>query len=214
MSFRRLQSEIAINFKTRKLTVQCATECFVENYVQYNPRKQTKYELMNYIHNHPFDSFEKTVDHSLMVWKIDEIDDKVIVKIPDCFKQLQPKLVWKVEPIDKEKCGKEETKEKEQGFWLWLQKAIQEEQQEKEQESPLFHVGDFKTSVKDVSHGRWILCDGSYYLCSKYPELFSVIGYRYGDFRSLVNFRVPNLQKRQPLKRGRDFIYSGRFFNF
>ena len=198
MSFRRLQSEIAINFKTRKLTVECATECFVENYVQYNPLRNTR-KLMNYISNHPFDSFEKTVDHSLMVWKIDEIDDKVIVKIPDCFKQRQPKLVWKVEPIDKEECGKKETKEKEQ---------------EEEQESPLYYEGDFKTSAKKVSHGRWILCDGSYYLCSKYPELFSVIGYRYGDFRSLVNFRVPNLQKRQPLKRGRDFIYSGRFFNF
>ena len=176
MSFRRLQSEIAINFKTRKLTVECATECFVENYVQYNPLRNTR-KLMNYIVNHPFDSFEKTVDHSLMVWKI--------------------------EPIDKEECGKKETKEKEQ-----------EEEQEEEQESPLYYVGDFKTSAKKVSHGRWILCDGSYYLCSKYPELFSVIGYRYGDFRSLVNFRVPNLQKRQPLKRGRDFIYSGRFFNF
>ena len=167
MSLRRFRfnSDIGINWKTQKLTVRCTPSHFLKNYVTHNPiRDDTK--LMSYIRGVSWNSFEKTVDYSQIVWKLESIDDEIIVKIPD----RKPHFA--------------------QWFQLWFPEECKEDKEEDTKPS----VGDFKTSAQTVSHGRWILCDGSYYHPKQYPELFDVIGYEYGDGEDF-KFRVPDISR-------------------
>ena len=56
----------------------------------------------------------------------------------------------------------------------------------------------------------YLLCDGSEYLISQYPELYAVIGYTYkalGLLQGLATFAVPDLRGRFPL--GQDSMFSG-----
>jgi microcystin-dependent protein len=56
----------------------------------------------------------------------------------------------------------------------------------------------------------YVLCDGSEYLISQYPELYAVIGYAYkalGLLQGVATFAVPDLRGRFPL--GLDSMFSG-----
>ena len=56
----------------------------------------------------------------------------------------------------------------------------------------------------------YVLCDGSEYLLTEYPELFAIIGYRYKAIGLLLGeatFAVPDLRGRFPL--GADNMFSG-----
>lgn len=56
----------------------------------------------------------------------------------------------------------------------------------------------------------YLLCDGSEYLISQYPELYAVIGYTYkalGLLQGLATFAIPDLRGRFPL--GQDSMFSG-----
>jgi microcystin-dependent protein len=56
----------------------------------------------------------------------------------------------------------------------------------------------------------FVLCDGSEYLLTEYPELFAIIGYRYRAIGLLLGeatFAVPDLRGRFPL--GADNMFSG-----
>src|ERR1700761_2470674 len=43
----------------------------------------------------------------------------------------------------------------------------------------------------------WLICDGSQYATSDYPDLFNRIGYTYGG--SGANFMVPDMRSRIPI---------------
>ena len=49
----------------------------------------------------------------------------------------------------------------------------------------------------DVAPNGWLFCDGSSYLRSSYPDLFAVIGTKYGSADG-THFNVPNLNGRVP----------------
>jgi microcystin-dependent protein len=56
----------------------------------------------------------------------------------------------------------------------------------------------------------FVLCDGSEYLLTEYPDLFAIIGYRYkaiGNLLGEATFAVPDLRGRFPL--GADNMFSG-----
>ena len=55
----------------------------------------------------------------------------------------------------------------------------------------LLSVGDLCYSLRTEKAG-WLLCDGSSYSTTDYPDLFAVIQYTYGG--SGDNFNVPNYQ--------------------
>lgn len=55
-------------------------------------------------------------------------------------------------------------------------------------------VGDTKTSVLGVDHGRWLLCDGRLVPRWKFPELFRVVGYAFGG--SGGRFGLPDSRAR------------------
>ena len=46
----------------------------------------------------------------------------------------------------------------------------------------------------------WLLCDGTSYPTTTYPDLFAAIGYAFGG--SLANFNVPDFQGRSPMGTG------------
>eukprot|EP01084_Bolivina_argentea_P253790 426451_1 len=56
------------------------------------------------------------------------------------------------------------------------------------------YIGDYKISAQSSSHGKWLLCDGSYLSTANYPELFKVIGYTFGKSSSL--FALPDARNR------------------
>jgi microcystin-dependent protein len=61
-----------------------------------------------------------------------------------------------------------------------------------------------------VAPNGFVLCDGSEYLLTEYPELFAIIGYRYKAIGLLLGeatFAVPDLRGRFPL--GADNMFSG-----
>lgn len=44
----------------------------------------------------------------------------------------------------------------------------------------LFSVGDIKASLRTENHGNWILCNGQKLVKTDYPELYKVIGTKFG----------------------------------
>ena len=55
-------------------------------------------------------------------------------------------------------------------------------------------IGDYKISARNLSHGNWLLCDGSFIDSTNYPELFGVIGYSFGSFSGYpLLFQLPNV---------------------
>jgi microcystin-dependent protein len=61
----------------------------------------------------------------------------------------------------------------------------------------LIPAGVVQAYVATSSPDGWLLCDGSYYTTSSYPNLYSVIGTSYGSATSSNYFRVPDLRGRQ-----------------
>lgn len=51
-------------------------------------------------------------------------------------------------------------------------------------------AGDLKYSLRGSNHNGWLLCNGSYYDKTKYAELYSAIGTKFGS--SGNSFRVPS----------------------
>jgi microcystin-dependent protein len=68
-----------------------------------------------------------------------------------------------------------------------------------------FPVGLIIPFGSDTAPSGYLLCDGSSYATSDYPELFAVIDYNYGG--SGANFNVPNLFNRAIVGSGDDFNY-------
>eukprot|EP01083_Nonionella_stella_P007943 22872_1 len=50
------------------------------------------------------------------------------------------------------------------------------------------HVGDYKVSVQNQSHGNWLLCDGSFLDPRDYGQLFDVIGFSFGKSTSATEY--------------------------
>jgi microcystin-dependent protein len=61
-------------------------------------------------------------------------------------------------------------------------------------------VGSLQAFAGADAPTGWLLCNGSSYSTSAYPELFSVLGYTYGG--SGANFNVPDLRGRVPMGAG------------
>lgn len=66
-----------------------------------------------------------------------------------------------------------------------------------------FPVGMIMPFGGEVAPAGYLMCDGSSYLASDYPELFAQIGYYYGG--SDDNFNVPNLYNRVVVGSGDNF---------
>jgi microcystin-dependent protein len=58
-------------------------------------------------------------------------------------------------------------------------------------------VGSLQAFAGANTPTGWLLCDGTSYSTSVYPNLFSVLGYTYGG--SGANFNVPDLRGRMPI---------------
>ena len=60
------------------------------------------------------------------------------------------------------------------------------------------YIGDYKISAQNSSHGSWLLCDGSFIDPNIYPQLFTVIGYSFGNqISGTVNeFALPDASDR------------------
>lgn len=63
-------------------------------------------------------------------------------------------------------------------------------------------VGSLQAYAGASAPSGWLLCNGTSYSTSVYPELFSVLGYTYGG--SGANFNVPDLRGRMPIGSGND----------
>lgn len=63
-------------------------------------------------------------------------------------------------------------------------------------------VGSLQAYAGASAPTGWLLCDGTSYSTSVYPELYSVLGYTYGG--SGANFNVPDLRGRMPMGAGND----------
>lgn len=63
-------------------------------------------------------------------------------------------------------------------------------------------VGSLQAYAGASAPTGWLMCDGTSYSTSAYPELFSVLGYTYGG--SGANFSVPDLRGRMPIGAGND----------
>lgn len=61
-------------------------------------------------------------------------------------------------------------------------------------------VGSLQAYAGASAPTGWLLCDGTSYSTSAYPELYSVLGYTYGG--SGANFNVPDLRGRMPMGAG------------
>lgn len=61
-------------------------------------------------------------------------------------------------------------------------------------------VGSLQAYAGASAPTGWLLCNGTSYSTSVYPELFSVLGYTYGG--SGANFNVPDLRGRVPMGAG------------
>ena len=58
--------------------------------------------------------------------------------------------------------------------------------------SSLLYVGDIKPSSRSSNHSCWILCNGQAISRTTYPELFSVIGTKFGAGDGSKTFNVPD----------------------
>lgn len=63
-------------------------------------------------------------------------------------------------------------------------------------------VGSLQAFAGANAPTGWLLCDGTSYSTSLYPDLFSALGYTYGGSGS--NFNVPDLRGRMPIGAGND----------
>lgn len=75
---------------------------------------------------------------------------------------------------------------------------------------PTSPVGSMTMFAGTTAPAGWLLCDGSEVRTSDYPELFSVIGYIYGDSATLIGlgtFKLPDMRGRFPL--GLDNMNNG-----
>lgn len=62
----------------------------------------------------------------------------------------------------------------------------------KEQLDALWYVGDIKTSTRDSNHGVWFLCNGQEISRTTYPELFELLGTKFGKGDDLTTFNLPD----------------------
>jgi microcystin-dependent protein len=56
-------------------------------------------------------------------------------------------------------------------------------------------VGDMKYSIRDQDHAGWMACNGRSLSRSEYPELFELIGTKYGSIDS-ITFKLPDCRGR------------------
>lgn len=62
----------------------------------------------------------------------------------------------------------------------------------KEQLDALWYVGDIKTSTRDSNHGVWFLCNGQEISRTTYPELFELLGTKFGVGDNSTTFNLPD----------------------
>jgi len=53
-------------------------------------------------------------------------------------------------------------------------------------------VGDIKASAQSANHGNWLLCDGQEVERESYPELYNLIGTKFGAGNGVTTFNVPD----------------------
>lgn len=58
------------------------------------------------------------------------------------------------------------------------------------------HAGQYTWSARNVDYGPWLLCDGREVPIARYPELFSVIGHRFGEPSTPDMFVIPDMRGR------------------
>lgn len=56
-------------------------------------------------------------------------------------------------------------------------------------------IGDVKYSIVQTDHAGWLICDGRTLLRAEYPELFNLVGTKYGSTSS-DNFNLPDCRGR------------------
>ncbi len=56
----------------------------------------------------------------------------------------------------------------------------------------LWRIGDIKASVKEENHDNWFLCNGQEISRVAYPELFSLIGIKFGSGDGTTTFNLPD----------------------
>eukprot|EP01084_Bolivina_argentea_P001425 2626_1 len=59
------------------------------------------------------------------------------------------------------------------------------------------HIGDYKISAHNQSHGAWLLCNGQFVDSEDYPELFEIISHSFGSFPGHPSlFSLPDAKDR------------------
>ncbi len=53
-------------------------------------------------------------------------------------------------------------------------------------------VGDIKASAQSANHGNWLLCNGQEVERTSYPELYDLIGTKFGAGNGVTTFNVPD----------------------
>ena len=53
-------------------------------------------------------------------------------------------------------------------------------------------VGDIKASACSANHGNWLLCNGQAVARESYPELYELIGTKFGSGDGVTTFNVPD----------------------
>ena len=53
-------------------------------------------------------------------------------------------------------------------------------------------VGDIKASAQSANHGSWLLCNGQEVERTSYPELYDLIGTKFGAGNGVTTFNVPD----------------------
>lgn len=66
----------------------------------------------------------------------------------------------------------------------------------------IYQSGDLKPSAVPTAPSGWLLCDGSSYATTLYPDLYAAIGTTYGETGGTGYFNVPDLVGRLPLGAG------------
>ena len=58
------------------------------------------------------------------------------------------------------------------------------------------NVGDYKFSMQDENHGKWLMCDGQAVSRTEYTDLFNLIGIQFGEGDQIDTFNLPDARSR------------------
>ena len=71
------------------------------------------------------------------------------------------------------------------------------------------YLGEIKLIAGEVAPRGWVFCHGQYVLVSHYPQLFDLIGFKYGNLGTQA-FRLPNLKDTAPVGAGDNWLLGTR----